>query len=193
MVMFLTGAVMLVIGMGFFQLGGGGDVHDTAGRRDRGADSEDPLHSPDPYDRVHHGAVITISEPDLQVLAEQVPSIPNHILILGSFYDTGETVYTLPSVAEVGTTRDVVREFLVCLPPYMKEVFTSFIPVAAVFLIFQMLTHRYQRRQVKRVLVGFGYTYIGLVLFICGVNVGFSPVGSFLGSDIASASCGNGC
>ncbi len=190
--MFLTGAVMLVIGMGFFQLGGG-DVHDTAGRRDRGADSEDPLHSPDPYDRVHHGAVITISEPDLQVLAEQVPSIPNHILILGSFYDTGETVYTLPSVAEVGTTRDVVREFLVCLPPYMKEVFTSFIPVAAVFLIFQMLTHRYQRRQVKRVLVGFGYTYIGLVLFICGVNVGFSPVGSFLGSDIASASCGNGC
>ena len=180
-------------GWAFSRWGGGGDVHDTAGRRDRGADSEDPLHSPDPYDRVHHGAVITISEPDLQVLAEQVPSIPNHILILGSFYDTGETVYTLPSVAEVGTTRDVVREFLVCLPPYMKEVFTSFIPVAAVFLIFQMLTHRYQRRQVKRVLVGFGYTYIGLVLFICGVNVGFSPVGSFLGSDIASASCGNGC
>lgn len=28
------------------------------------------------------GAVITISEPDLQVLAEQVPSVPNHILIL---------------------------------------------------------------------------------------------------------------
>lgn len=64
----------------------------------------------------------------------------------------------------------------------------SFIPVAAVFVIFQMLTHRYQRRQVKRVLVGFGYTYIGLVLFICGVNVGFSPVGSSLGNDIALAS-----
>lgn len=28
------------------------------------------------------GAIITISEPDLQVLAEQVPSIPNEVLIL---------------------------------------------------------------------------------------------------------------
>ena len=37
-----------------------------------------------------------------------------------------------------------------------------------------------------RVTIGFGYTYIGLVLFLCGVNVGFAPVGSLMGNEIAS-------
>ena len=36
-----------------------------------------------------------------------------------------------------------------------------------------MMTRRYQKRQRRRVLVGFAYTYVGLVLFLCGVNVGF--------------------
>ena len=33
--------------------------------------------------------------------------------------------------------------------------------------------------------VGFIYTYLGLVMFLCGVNVGFAPVGSLLGSRLA--------
>jgi len=32
--------------------------------------------------------------------------------------------------------------------------------------------------------MGFVYTYIGLVLFLCGVNVGFAPVGSVLGENL---------
>ena len=35
------------------------------------------------------GCLITVSEPDLQVLAEQVPSIPNHILILAVAFGVG--------------------------------------------------------------------------------------------------------
>ncbi|MCD8256920.1 MAG: DUF1538 domain-containing protein, partial [Oscillospiraceae bacterium] len=50
---------------------------------------------------------------------------------------------------------------------------------------FQLLTHRYKRRQVRRICIGFAYTYIGLVLFLCGGNVGFSPVGTLLGSRLA--------
>lgn len=62
----------------------------------------------------------------------------------------------------------------------------SLLPIAVVFALFQLMAHRYPRRQVKRILVGFGYTYIGLVLFLCGVNVGFAPVGSFLGKEIGA-------
>lgn len=36
--------------------------------------------------------------------------------------------------------------------------------------------------------VGFGYTIIGLILFLTGVNVGFAPVGSLLGSNLAEQS-----
>ena len=57
----------------------------------------------------------------------------------------------------------------------------SILPIVAVFFIFQMMTRRYQKRQRRRVLVGFAYTYVGLVLFLCGVNVGFGPVGTVLG------------
>ncbi len=89
-------------------------------------------------------------------------------------------------MAAVSTTRDVVREFLFSMPPYVREVLISLVPVAAVFIFFQLFTHRYPRRQVKRVSVGFAYTYIGLVLFLCGVNVGFAPVGSLMGNEIAS-------
>ena len=36
-----------------------------------------------------------------------------------------------------------------------------------------------------RLLVGVAYTYVGLVLFLTGVNVGFMPAGTYLGSTIA--------
>ncbi len=36
-----------------------------------------------------------------------------------------------------------------------------------------------------RLLVGVAYTYVGLVLFLTGVNVGFMPTGNYLGSTIA--------
>ena len=37
-----------------------------------------------------------------------------------------------------------------------------------------------------KVFIGFAYTYIGLVLFLCGVNVGFAPVGAYLGRELAA-------
>lgn len=106
------------------------------------------------------------------------------VLILGCFYKPTEAAYTLTDVASVETTRDVVHEFLKGMPVYAREVFVSLLPIVAVFLIFQMISRRYKERQMKRIFVGFVYTYIGLVLFLCGVNVGFAPVGSFLGKSL---------
>ena len=34
-------------------------------------------------------------------------------------------------------------------------------------------------------IIGLLYTIIGLILFLTGVNVGFAPVGSLLGSSLA--------
>ena len=65
----------------------------------------------------------------------------------------------------------------------------SLAPIAGFFLIFQLLTRRLNRRQVMSMIVGFLYTYLGLVLFLTGVNVGFMPVGNFLGQSIASLEC----
>ncbi len=287
LVMFVTGAVMLILGMGLFQLGA--EMAMTPIGEGIGVQ----------ISRTRKvlmillmgfvmGAIITISEPDLQVLAQQVPSVPNRVLILtvavgvgiflalailrikfqidlskllivlylllicasflvpkeflavafdsggvttgpmtvpfimamgiglasrrtdknsasdsfglvalssigpilavlilGCFYRPTEAAYSLGDVAEVATTRDVVKVFGTSIPAYAREVLVSLFPIVLVFLIFQMFTRRYHRRQLKRIVVGLVYTYAGLVLFLCGVNVGFAPVGSFLGQELA--------
>ena len=57
-----------------------------------------------------------------------------------------------------------------------------------VFIIFQLICKRFSKRQIKKVFVGLAYIYIGLVLFLCGVNIGFAPVGAYLGKELAKMS-----
>ncbi len=287
--MFLVGALMLIIGMGFFQLGVDmammplGEGIGVQLSKSRGIAGIVLV-------TFVIGAIITIAEPDLQVLASQVPSISSSVLIwtiavgvgiflaaailrilfkvslstilialygivflvsfftpesflsvafdsggvttgpitvpfimamgvgfasvrhdknagddsfglvgissigpifmvilLGIFFSPQETAYTTVNIANVVTTQDVVREFLHALPHYAEEVFLSVLPIIAVFLVFQLAVRRYQPRQLIRIGAGFVYTYLGLVLFLTGVGVGFAPVGSLLGSEVASS------
>ena len=87
-------------------------------------------------------------------------------------------------ITPVHTTHDVAMQFLLAIPQYAKEVLISILPVAGVFILFQLFTRHYHKRQVFRMSVGILYTYLGLVLFLTGVNVGFAPVGSLLGSGL---------
>ena len=287
-VIFMGGAIMLVFGMGLFQLGAemsmsplGEGIGVQVSR----------FHKLGPViaASVVMGAIITIAEPDLQVLAQQVPSIPNlvliitvaagvglflalavvrilkkielswlligmylaliaasffvpeaflavafdsggvttgpitvpfimamgiglssmrgdknassdsfglvalssggpilAVLILGCFYSPRDAAYTASTVAEVITMRDVTRTFAFELPRYAREVLASILPILAVYLIFQSVSRRYHKHQRRRVWIGFVYTCAGLVLFLCGVNVGFAPVGTLLGREIAA-------
>lgn len=289
-VMFLTGTLMLIVGMGFFQLGA--EMAMTPLGEGVGVQiSKMKKLLTVLLTGFLMGVIITVSEPDLQVLAGQVPSVPNMVLImtvavgvglflalaivrirykislsmllivcylvlilvsafvpkeflavafdsggvttgpmtvpfimamgvglasvrsdknaandsfglvalssvgpilavliLGCFFKPTEAAYTLTDVATVVTTQDVARVFAQGLPLYAREVLLSLVPILWVFLIFQWLTHRYHGLQIKRIIVGFGYTYIGLVLFLCGANVGFAPVGAYLGKELAGLS-----
>ena len=286
-VMFLTGAFMLIIGMGFFQLGA--EMAMTPIGEGVGVQiSKMQKLLTVLLTGFLMGVIITVSEPDLQVLAGQVPSVPNAVLIftvavgvglflalaivrirykislsmlliicylalilvslfvpkeflavafdsggvttgpmtvpfimamgvglasvridknaandsfglvalssvgpilavliLGCFFKPTEAAYSLTDVATVVTTQDVARVFAQGLPLYAKEVLLSLVPILWVFLIFQWFTKRYHGLQVKRIIIGFGYTYVGLVLFLCGANVGFAPVGAYLGKELA--------
>lgn len=107
------------------------------------------------------------------------------VLILGIFYNPQEAYYTEVVVPEVETTRSVTSLFIHALPDYFMEVLISILPIVLVFFILQFVTKRYTKRQMGRMLVGFGYTFVGLILFLTGVNVGFSPVGQIFGSGLA--------
>lgn len=109
------------------------------------------------------------------------------VMLLGCFYAPDEAVTTATEIAKVDTMRDVFRVFIVEIPHYAREVFVSLMPIAGVFVVFELVRRRFHRIQVLRMSVGFVYTYIGLVLFLCGVNVGFAPIGSMLGEKIVEA------
>ncbi len=286
--MFLTGAVLLIVGMGFFQLGA--EMAMTPlGQGVGGRIAKSRFVVLTAVVCFVMGVIITISEPDLQVLANQVASIPNTVLILtvaagvgvflafavmrivfhlklstllmvmyallfvlsfftpgefvavafdsggvttgpmtvpfimalgvglayarrdrdgegdsfgliafcsvgpilmvlllGVFYNPNDAAYSAVELTPVFTARDVVQLFAHELPRYASEVAVSILPVFGVFVLFQLIFHHYRGRQLLRVSVGFLYTVVGLIMFLTGVNVGFAPVGSLLGSGIAS-------
>ena len=107
------------------------------------------------------------------------------VMLLGCFFRPQDAQSGSASMQQVLTTRDVAQAFVSGLPQFAKEVMLSLLPIAAMLAAFQLLTHRYSRRQRLRVLIGLGYTCLGLVLFLCGVNVGFGPVGTLLGRSLA--------
>lgn len=109
------------------------------------------------------------------------------VLILGCLYRPSDASIGSDSVLEIPhTMHEVVRLFVTQIPHYLKEVAVSLFPLIVVFLVFQLIFKRYHKRQIFKITFGFLYTYLGLVFFLCGVNVGFAPVGTQLGSGIAS-------
>ena len=88
LLLFLFGAVLLVIGMMFFTLGA--ELAMTPMGEKVGTKMAKSMKLQVVLFLCFLlGCLITVSEPDLQVLAEQVPSIPNHILILAVAFGVG--------------------------------------------------------------------------------------------------------
>lgn len=71
--------------------------------------------------------------------------------------------------------------FLTILPHVAYEIAMALLPIVLIFVFFQIVLLKLPHHQVKRMLLGFLYTFIGLVLFMTGVNGGFSPAGQSLG------------
>lgn len=288
--MFLIGSVLLIIGMLLFNVGV--DISMTPmGERVGTTMTKSKNIFVMVFLSFILGAMITISEPDLQVLAGQVSSIPNMVLILavaagvGCFlvlallrmlfgiplshmllvfygivfllsyfvpkdflavaFDSGGVTtgpMTVPFIMALGVGISAIRSdkraaddsfglvalcsigpilavlilsmiyhpngssvdassaaiqimddtvqmwdaFMVELPEYMKEIAISLLPIIVFFLLFQLVSRDIQKKLLVKILVGLVYTYIGLVLFLTGVNVGFMPAGNYLGQTIAS-------
>lgn len=109
------------------------------------------------------------------------------VMLLGLFFRPESSAYTAEEIISVATMQDVFRAFAKEIPHYAKEVCLSLSPLLIMFFIFQLISHRWHRRQRLRILMGFVYTYFGLILFLCGVGVGFAPVGTLLGKELAQA------
>lgn len=109
------------------------------------------------------------------------------VLILGFFYKAGDAsgAAGTAEAAAYSDTGDIFRAYLRATPTYMKEMAIALLPVVVIFLLFQVFKLRMPLRDLGKIFIGILYTYIGLVLFLTGVNVGFSALGSVVGTDLA--------
>ena len=223
------------------------------------------------------GVIITISEPDLQVLAEQVSSVPNLVLIMsvalgvGVFlvaallrilfgialapilfifytiivilalfvpknflavaFDSGGVTtgpMTVPFIMALGVGISAIRNdkhaendsfglvALCSIGPIIavltlgmlystdssfaediiyevsdsvelgKVFLLSLMPIFIFFEIFQLISLKLNKKLHIKICIGLVYTYVGLVFFLTGANVGFIPAGNYLGTVLAS-------
>lgn len=109
------------------------------------------------------------------------------VMILSVIFqpDTGYTAENLKF--SVDTTTDIGYSYIASVPTYIGEVALALLPIFAFFLIFQVISLRIKRQPFMRIIMGIVFTYVGLVLFLTGVNVGFSPLGTVLGALIAQS------
>lgn len=110
------------------------------------------------------------------------------VMVLGMAYHAKESIYEPPVIPDIANSAQLWQLFAGELPKYMKEIAVSLLPIFLFFLIFQMLVLKLSKRTLVKILAGLVYTYIGLVLFLTGVNVGFMPAGNYLGQVIAGLS-----
>lgn len=107
------------------------------------------------------------------------------VLLLGMIFNPGSTEQVSESIPIVDNTVDLWNLFSTELPTYIKEMVVSLFPIVFFFGIFQLISRDINKRTLIKIGVGLIYTYIGLVLFLTGVNVGFMPAGNYLGQTIA--------
>lgn len=107
------------------------------------------------------------------------------VLILGMIYNPQESAYVPPVIPDIADSTELWSLFRVGFPTYMKEIAISLLPIIVFFGVFQIVSLRMARRSLLKIVVGLVYTYIGLVLFLTGVNVGFMPAGNYIGQVLA--------
>ncbi|MCI8344175.1 MAG: DUF1538 domain-containing protein [Clostridia bacterium] len=107
------------------------------------------------------------------------------VLVLGIVFNVSDVPYEMTVVEEVVNTQGVLFCYLHGFGKYALEVLIAISPILIFFLLFQLSTRAFRKRQIVRILFGFLYTVVGLMLFLTGANVGFMPVGMEIGQSLA--------
>ncbi len=77
--------------------------------------------------------------------------------------------------------------FLLMFPTIVKEVITALVPLAVMAALFQFTLLKMPPMQVVRMIRGFAFSFVGLVLFLLGAQGGFMPAGKQLGEVLGAA------
>lgn len=103
------------------------------------------------------------------------------VLLLTTFFRSANTYVPAEPTVHAASFLEVLEAFGEELPTYMASVGIALLPIVAVFFLFQFTFLKLSKRAIIRICVGLGYTYVGLTIFLTGVEVGFMPAGDYIG------------
>ena len=102
------------------------------------------------------------------------------VLILGIIFNAKSAYvpYDIPNFSTIG---QLLRLFINTLPKFLWDVLESFSPIVIFFLIYNFLFLKLDKKILFKIFKGLIYTFIGLTLFLWGINTGFVPIGYTIG------------
>ncbi len=80
----------------------------------------------------------------------------------------------------------IMAPFFRRLPHSLEETALALLPLVAIFLTLHFAKLKLRFHEFRKILFGLGYSFLGLMLFMTGVNAGFMDVGAMMGYNIAS-------
>ncbi len=96
----------------------------------------------------------------------------------------------LEAGAEAAAVHTLFGKFLHEVPHITLEIAMALAPMFLILAVFQTFMLRLPGEQLKRMILGMFYSFIGLVVFMVGVSGGFTPVGRELGMSLGAMSGG---
>ena len=109
------------------------------------------------------------------------------VLVMGLAGGFDNIAYTPHDLPAFDNSQTMGLAFLAKFPHVIKDVLMGLLPILAFFLIYQLCTVRVHKKEMAQIFIGAGYTFVGMLLFLVGVNVGFMPVGSIIGDALANS------
>lgn len=105
------------------------------------------------------------------------------VMLMSIVFDMDKIQGSADAGHEVSSS--VFGPFLVEFPKVALESATAVCPILFIFLICNLIFIRMEKRELKRICVGIVYNWLGLSLFLTGVNAGFLDAGKFIGYSLA--------
>ena len=92
--------------------------------------------------------------------------------------------FSTNTVVELVENASTTENFFQIAGHVFRESLLSIAPLLFLFMVFQIFLLKMTKRQVIRIIIGFVYAFIGLTIFLIGVNSGFSQAGAALGEKL---------
>lgn len=91
-----------------------------------------------------------------------------------------ETVVTYTNLSRL-------KEFFSIIPHTILEVAKALLPLVGLLIVFLIFLFKLTLRQIIKICVGLVYAFLGLILFLTGINGGFIPAGTVIGETLGNS------